>query len=209
MPDQAAQTAPARRRRKEVRPAEITDAAFAAFCEHGYAATRLDDVARRAGIAKGTIYLYFDNKIALFEAVMESKLTETIGAVEALVDDYDGDTTVLLQMLLTKAYANLVQSDAKLILRIIIGESQNFPELRQLYYDVAMKRGLSLLTRVIRRGIDRGELRDGPAAQQPRLIMGPCVMAAIWSMTFDAVEPLDIDRYFAGHVDLLLNGLRA
>lgn len=200
---------PTRRRRKDVRPQEITEAAFAAFCDHGYAATRLDDVAKRAGIAKGTIYLYFENKVRLFEAVMESKLTETIGAVEALVEDYDGDTTVLLQMLLTKAYGNLVQSDAKLILRIIIGESQHFPELRQLYYDIAMKRGLSLLTRVVQRGIARGELRDGPAAQQPRLIMGPCVMAAIWSMTFDEVEPMDIDRYFAGHVDLLLNGLRA
>lgn len=206
---QIADPSPAtRRRRKDVRPQEITDAAFAAFCESGYAATRLDDVARRAGIAKGTIYLYFANKTRLFEAVIEAKLTETIGAVEAMVEDYDGETGVLLQMLLTKAYGNLVQSDAKLILRIIIGESHHFPELREVYYNVAMKRGLALIDRVIQRGIARGDLRDGPAAQEPRLVMGPCVMAAIWSMTFSDVEPLDIDRYFAGHVDLLLNGLR-
>lgn len=199
--------APARRRRKDVRPAEITDAAFAAFCENGYAATRLDDVARRAGIAKGTIYLYFKNKLALFQAVIEAKLVGAMDSVDTLIDAHDGDTAVLIQMLLTKVYDHLVQSDAKLILRIIIGESQHFPELRQAYYDATMKRRDAQMTRIIQRGIARGEFRDGPAAKNCRVIMAPCVTAAIWSMTFNEIEPIDIDSYFAAHVDLLLNGL--
>ena len=197
-----------RQRRKDARPQEIVEAAFEAFCENGFAATRLDEVARRAGIAKGTIYLYFDNKQALFQAVIEEKVTATLSEATELLEGFDGATDILLQMILTKAYTEMVQSPKKQLLRIIIGEGHRFPELRKLYYDTAMRSGLELLDRVVERGIARGEFRKGPAAEYPRLIMAPGILASIWLMTFSDVEELDIDRYFAAHMDLILNGLR-
>ena len=204
------QTAPAkRRRRKDARPQEIVEAAFDEFCAKGFGATRLDDVAARAGIAKGTIYLYFKNKQALFKAVIEATVTASLDEAAALIDGFDGGTDILLQMILTKAYQDLVRSEKKELMRIIIGEGHQFPELRVLYYDVAMRSGLTLLDRVVQRGIDRGEFRKGPAADYPRLIMAPGIMASIWMMTFSEIEDLDLDRYFAAHVDLVLNGLRA
>ena len=166
-------------------------------------------MARRAGIAKGTIYLYFPNKQSLFQAVIEANVTPTLSEASELLDGFDGATDILLQMILTKAYTELVRSQKKQLLRIIIGEGHQFPELRKLYYDVAMRSGLELLDRVVERGIARGEFRKGPAADYPRLIMAPGILASIWMMTFSEVEDLDIDRYFAAHMDLILNGLRA
>lgn len=198
-----------RKRRKSARPGEIVEAAAQSFIEHGYAGTKLDDVARRAGIAKGTIYLYFAAKQDLFEAVIRDTLEPLISGVETMVDSYDGATDILLQMVITKAYENIVKSDARHVMRIIIGEGHKFPELRELYYETSIKHGVALISRVVQRGVDRGEFRPGPATQNPRLIMAPCIMAAIWSMTFDEFAPMDIESFMAGHLDVMLNGLRA
>lgn len=198
-----------RRRRKDARPGEIVEAAFEVFCEHGYGKARVDDVARRAGIAKGTVYLYYPNKQALFQAVIEAKVTSAISQVGGLAEGFKGPSEELLRRMLAKAYENLVLSDAKLIMRIIIGEGHLFPEIQSLYYEVGIKPGMKVLEMVVMRGITRGEFRDGPVREFPRLIMAPGIMAAIWEMTFAASEPIDMDRYFEGHVDMVLNGLKA
>lgn len=209
MQNSHAPEAPQRRRRKTARPAEIVDAAFASFTEHGYAGTKLDAVAKRAGIAKGTVYLYFDTKQDLFEAVIRKEVSSVIGDVEAMVDGYDGPSENLLRQIITHAYTNIVLSDTRYLLRIIIGEGQQFPELRELYYESSIKQATALIGKIMQRGLDRGEFRDGPMTRNPQLLMSPCIMAAIWSMTFDTFEPLDIDHYMAGHIDLMLNGLLA
>lgn len=199
---------PTRSRRKSARPSEIVQAALAEFAAKGYGATRLIDVARRAGIAKGTIYLYFDTKQALFEACILAEVTPMIGGIETLIDTYEGASDVLLQMMLTRAYSELVQSDARVLLRIIMGEGHLFPELRRLHYEMCLQRGLAALQRVIDRGIARGEFREGASREYPKLVMAPCIAAAMWQLSFDDFDPLDLDRYMAGHLDLMMNGIR-
>ena len=179
------------------------------FADKGYGATRLIDVARRAGIAKGTIYLYFDTKQALFEACIRFEVSPMIGGIEQMIDGYEGASDILLQMIVTRAYSELVQSDARVLLRIIIGEGHLFPELRKLHYEIGIKHGIQIIQRVVDRGIARGEFRDGAGAEYPRLVMAPCIAAAIWQMSFDGYDTLDLDRYMAGHLDILLNGIRA
>lgn len=208
MPNSHAPQTPARKRRKTARPSEIVEAAAATFIEHGYAGTKLDAVAKRAGIAKGTIYLYFDTKQDLFEAVIREEVTSVIGDVGAMLEVYEGPTDALLQQVITHAYGTLVKSDARHIMRIIIGEGHQFPELRALYYETSIKEGTAIMSKILRRGVDRGEFRDSPAIAFPHLIMAPCILAAIWSMTFDEFDPLDLDDLMAGHIDVILNGLR-
>ena len=125
-----------------------------------------------------------------------------------MFESYEGSTDILLQMVITRAYENIVNSNARNIMRIIIGEGHHFPELRKLYYETSIKQGVALLSKIIQRGVDRGDFKPGPATENPRLIMSPCIMAAIWSMTFDEFDPVDMDSFIAGHMDVMLNGLR-
>ncbi len=196
-----------RRRRKTARPAEIVSAATATFIEHGYAGTKLDAVAKRAGIAKGTIYLYFDTKQDLFEAVIRQEVESTIGDVEAMIAAFDGPSDMLLRQVIGHAYQDLVLSDTRYLMRIIIGEGHHFPEIRRLYYENTIMRATVMLKHILQRGVDRGEFRDSPIMNHPTMMMSPCFLAAIWSITFAEFAPLDIDSFMASHVDVMLNGI--
>jgi AcrR family transcriptional regulator len=197
-----------RRRRKAARPAEILDAGLAEFAEKGFAATRLDDVAIRAGIAKGTIYLYFPSKEALFEAAIRDRLLGVIEGFSASTDGFEGTTEELLRRLLTLLYARVVGSDAAVLLKVMVAEGNRFPGLVTLYHDTVLSRGLTLIRAILARGIARGEVRDGPAARDPRLIVAPAIVAAIWTLVFAPASPLDRNAFLEGHLDLILNGLR-
>ncbi|MEL6677601.1 MAG: TetR/AcrR family transcriptional regulator [Pseudomonadota bacterium] len=197
-----------RQRRKDARPGEIIQAGLEEFAEMGFAGARLDDVARRAGVAKGTIYRYFENKEALFEAAISSKVRTKQIEIEELVDNFEGSTETLVHMVLTKFYQEMVVSDARILMRIIIAEGHRFPELKKNYYNNVIRNGTRIIGKIVERGIARGEFRQGPIADLPRLIAAPTIMAAIWSLTFDDLEPLDMDKHYAAHVDLLLHGLR-
>jgi AcrR family transcriptional regulator len=196
-----------RRRRKDARPAELVEAALAEFALYGFAATRLEDVARRAGVVKGTIYRYFADKEALFMAVVQSRLRPMVGEIDGFVDSYTGDTRSLLHMMLRMIYAQLVESDLRVMMRIVLGESSNFPQLAAMYHAEMISQGKCTLDRVIARGVARGEVRPGPIADMPMVIVGPAIMATVWKMTFDQFEPLDIDNVIAAHLDLLDHGL--
>jgi AcrR family transcriptional regulator len=204
-----ADIAPRRNRRKTARPAEIVKAATTCFIEAGYGGTKLEDVARKAGIAKGTIYLYFDTKQDLFEAVIRAEVGEVIDDISAMMASYAGPTDKLLRMVILRAYETIVKSNARFIMRIIVGEAQQFPELRQLYYESSIKHGNAAMAKVLQRGVERGEFRAGAATAHPQLIMSPCLTAAIWSMTFADFDAIDMDSYIDGHIDLMLAGLRA
>ena len=197
-----------RQRRKAARPGEIIQAGLDEFAENGFSAARLDDVARRAGVAKGTIYRYFDNKEALFEAAVGSKVHSKQAEIENLVDSFEGSTETLVHIVLTKLYEELVRSDAKILMRIIIAEGHRFPDLKKSYYDTVICNGTRIISKIVKRGIDRGEFRKGPVEDLPRLIAAPTMMAAIWALTFEDLEPIDVDRHYAAHVDLLFHGLR-
>jgi AcrR family transcriptional regulator len=196
-----------RRRRKEARPSEIIEAGFAEFAEKGFAAARLEDVAARAEIAKPTIYLYFPSKEALFEAVVRDRLVGAMEGFEASHLGFEGPTEVLLRNLLRVLYDRLIGGGAIALLRIIIAEGGRFPHLVTLYHEVAMARGMAVIGAILERGIARGEIRPGPAASDPRVVVAPAIVAALWTQLFAHASPLDREAYREAHLDLVLNGL--
>ena len=171
----AAPARPPRRRRKAERAGEIVAAGLAHFAEHGYAHTRLEDVAARAGIAKSTLYLYFENKEALFRATVAAHVTSTFEDMDAHVAAWEGGTEALLAAVLRKAYEGLVQPDNLALLRIIVAEGERFPELRRAFYESEMTAGKAIIEAVLARGVARGEFADGPALEFPRLVVAPVV----------------------------------
>ncbi len=199
--------AASRKRRKEARPGEIIEACLLEFADKGYAATRLDDVAKRAGVAKGTIYRYFDDKQAFFLAAMQSNAIPTIGLLEKFITDYDGSTRDLLKQLFHVIHTKLVHGDLQILMRIIITEGRHFPELTQLYFDEGVSKGQVIIQRIVERGIERGEIRNDAAAQMPNIILAPAIMAVIWNMTFGKIQPMDPQDFLEAHIDLVLNGL--
>ena len=200
-------TARKRTRRKDARPAEILDAGLAEFGEKGFAGARLEDVARRAGIAKGTIYLYYGSKEALFEAAVRDRLVATIDDLSATAGRFEGSTEALLSTLLGRIYDELVGTDSIVLLKVLVAEGNRFPSLVALYREVALARGMALVSAIVARGVARGEIRPGPAAGDPRIVMAPTIAAAIWTILFGREAPLDREAFLAAHLDLLANGL--
>lgn len=198
-----------RKRRKEARPAELIEAGLAEFSLRGFAATRLDDVAKRAGVAKGTIYRYFADKEALFLAAVQSRAIPVLGELDGFVEAFHGSTRDLLHLLLRTVYARLVDTDLKVLMRIIIAEGQNFPGLTAVYHREVISRGQALLARIVARGVSRGEITPSPVSDLPIVIMAPAIMSAIWKMTFDVHEPIATDRFIEAHFTLLDRGLLA
>ncbi len=197
-----------RRRRKEARPAEIIQAGLLEFAEKGFAAARLEDVAARAGIAKGTIYRYFESKEALFEAALLSRVTPVLDGVDAAVDAFPGSSEDLLRLLFTRIYSEMVGSDLHILLRVIIADGSRFPKISEAYYRRILSKGRALLSRIVERGVARGEFRAGAAADLPMVAIAPALMAAIWRMTFERFDLIPPERFLAAHLDLVLNGLR-
>jgi AcrR family transcriptional regulator len=205
--DGAGPSNPPRRRRKEARPGELVEAGLAEFAVRGFAATRLDDVARRAGVAKGTIYRYFENKEALFIAAVRSRVTSVLADAGDAVDAYPGPTSDLLRGLIETLHLRLVDSDLRVLIRIVIAESGNFPGLAETYHAETVAKGRAVLERIVRRGIARGEFRAGPATDLPIVLMAPAMMAAIWKMTFESFDPVATRRFLDAHLDLVLNSI--
>jgi AcrR family transcriptional regulator len=198
---------PRRQRRKEARPAELIAAGLQEFAQHGYAATRLDDVARRAGVAKGTIYRYFADKEALFLAAVRMEVGPVFETITGFVEGFPGTTRELLRLVFEVIHRQLVDSELRVLIRIILAEGQRFPVLTELYYRETISKGRALLERIVSRGISRGEVREGAAAALPIVIIAPALMAAIWRMTFDRHAPISSDAFLAAHLDLVFDGL--
>jgi AcrR family transcriptional regulator len=196
-----------RQRRKEARPAELVEAGLKEFALNGFAATRLEDVARRAGVAKGTIYRYFDDKEALFLSAMHLRVTPLFDQIAGFVDTFPGSTRDLLTIVFRIAHEQMVDSDLRTLMRVVIAEGERFPSLTEHYYQESVAKGRALIERIIRRGIARGEVRPGAAAELPLVVMAPAIMAAIWRMTFDRHAPVGREAFLAAHLDLVFDGL--
>lgn len=198
---------PRRQRRKQARPAEIIEAGLMEFAARGFAGTKMEDVARRAGVAKGTIYLYFPDKQSLFTAAVRSRVVPLIGEVEEQIKCFPGPTDALLKFTIETIHAQVVNSDFKVLIRMIIAEGQNFPELVDLYYQETVAKGRAMLSAIVKRGIARGEFRESAIAQVPEVLIGPAIMAVIWSLTFQRIAPLDLKAVAAAHVEMALKGV--
>ena len=197
-----------RKRRKEDRPSELTAAALELFVEKGYAATRLDDVAAHAGVSKGTLYLYFDSKEALFKAVVEEGIVPVLAAGEQEILGFRGTSSELLRKLLTGWWQQIGATRLAGIPKLIIAESRNFPEVAQFYHDSVIVRGRAVLRSVLQRGIDRREFRPLDVETAIDVIFSPLLMLAVWrsSLAFCGrhAEP---EAFLATHFDLLIQGL--
>jgi AcrR family transcriptional regulator len=199
-------------RRKDARPGEILDAALELFVEKGFAATRLEDVAQRAGVSKGTVYLYFDSKEELFKSVIRSGIVRAIEEAEELVSGYEGSSAELLQQIYAGWWQNIGGTRLSGIPKLMISEAQNFPELARFYYEEVVQRGSRLFGRAIQRGIDGGEFRRVNVDYAVRAMVSPLIMRAILEHSFlpcAGPEDFDVPAYFKHTLELVLDGLRA
>lgn len=191
------------------RPGEILAAAFDEFKQRGYAATRLEDVAKRVGVSKGTIYIYFQNKEELFRAVVQSVVTPTFDRIREVAEGFEGTTEALLQRYLETLYAEVCDnSKARGLLRLLIAESETFPELTEVYHREVMARGNSVVAAILQRGIDRGEFRADVPVQTPEIVIAPVMMLAMHRMLFGERHPIDVAPYMKSHIAMALAGLR-
>jgi AcrR family transcriptional regulator len=185
-------------------------AALASFAERGFAATRLEDVAARAGISKGTLYLYFNGKEELFEAVVRATLVPNLERLEALTATFEGPSGVLLERLLL-TIGGVVDSRVGAIPKLVIAEAGNFPDLARFYLDEVVRRGLRLIGTILRRGIERGEFRQIDVDHTVFCVIAPMLIAALWKNSLEPHDdaPLDAQALARAHLDLLLRGLEA
>lgn len=200
---------PPRRRRKDERPGEIATAALRVFAEKGFAAARLEDVAERAGTSKGTIYLYYPTKEALFEAVVRDAFGPVLQRSGEAVVNPDMTCEQVLRFVIGTMYREIVGTERREILRMLIAESSRFPALVEFYHREAISRGKALMRAVLARGVASGEFRPTLAAEYPEVVMAPVVLAGIWTLVFQHVEPLKLDAYIDAHLELVLNALRS
>ncbi len=198
-----------RKRRKEARPGELIEAGLKEFAEKGFAATRLEDVAKRAGVAKGTIYRYFESKEALFEAAVRSRIAPVMLDAERLVDASAESAETLLRQVIEIAYAQVLATDAIVLARILVAEGGRFPDLLAMHHREVIQKGQALIGKIIARGVASGEFRASAATELPMIAFGPAVMAAIWRLTFDALQPIPLERFRDAHIALALDGLKA
>src|SRR5579862_2613558 len=160
-----------RRRRKAERPHEILEAAFTEFSRNGYATTTLDQIAERAGVTKGTIYVYFENKEHLFISMVREITKAALDTVHEMFATHDGSTADLLRAQFSFIYQHIVEDKRRReVVRMLIAEAPRFPELADRYYEEIHRPCLDLLKRAIQRGIDRGEIRSGAIIDCPQVI---------------------------------------
>ncbi len=195
-------------RRKEARPDEILDAALQIFTEKGFSATRMIDVARQAGISKGTLYRYFASKEAIFCEVVKQRITPQLDQVESQVEHFTGTQADLLKQLITGWWMGVACTSLSAIPKIIVAESGNFPELAEFFTHNVVVRSRRLFTRVIKKGIETGEFRPLEAETVARLIIAPLVQATIW---MHSLRPYDEEtgtqNYLQLHTEFMLNNL--
>ncbi|MEO0484505.1 MAG: TetR/AcrR family transcriptional regulator [Pseudomonadota bacterium] len=197
------------RRRKDARPAEIIAAGISEFEEYGFRGANLARIAKKAGIAKGTIYLYFPSKEALFLAAIETHISSVMGESEAGLAEVEGTTQELLTQLLRNLYARFVHGEAQALFHILLSEGDRMPGVISDYHAMTVQRGGTLLKNILARGVERGEVTPGPALETPHVVIAPAVYFAVHTIMFKNTQPLDYDKYFEAHLDLLVRGVLA
>jgi AcrR family transcriptional regulator len=197
-----------RRRRKAERPQEILEAAFVEFSRNGYAMTTLDQIAEGAGVTKGTIYVYFENKEHLFISMVREITKATLDTVHEMLETHEGTTADLLRAQFSFIYQHIVEDRRRReVLRMLIAEAPRFPELADRYHQEILRPCLDMLRQAIQRGMDRGEFRNSAIIDLPQIVIAPIALVDLWMMMFDDRQPLDMKAYFNAHLDLVLNGL--
>ena len=199
-----------RKRRKEARPGEIVDAARDEFVAKGFREARIDDIAARAGVSKGLVYVYFPSKEALFEAVIRSTVLPFIDHAAALIAaDQTTPAPMQLRMLIGTLYRELVNTDRRRLLHMILAEGTRFPEMARFYHAEVLTKARAILRALIERGVERGEFAASALSTYPEIIFGPALVAAMWKLLFEPYEPIDTNAYMDAHLDAMLRALAA
>ncbi|MCW7538259.1 TetR/AcrR family transcriptional regulator [Aquabacterium sp. A7-Y] len=205
---------PARRRRKEARPQELLDAALDLFVEKGFAATKIDDVAARAGVSKGTVYLYFPSKEELLKAVIRHNLSLTIAQGDNIVSNFEGSTPDLMRLVTHTWWERVGETQASGIFKLIITEVRNFPDLAEFYQAEVIEPGHRLLAKLLQRGVDRGEFRVTNLLDTAHSFIFPMLMLALHKHSIGAFPchitgeiAEDPRRFISNHTELMLRGL--
>jgi AcrR family transcriptional regulator len=195
-------------RRKQDRPQEITEAAFEAFAENGYAATRVEEVAKRAGVSKGLMYLYFKTKEELFKAVVKSVVIRRVDQLIANVASTELSSEDFIRGPLLSFMQQIPGSPVAIVIRLLISEGPRHPDLVDYYYDNVVAKALAAISGFVERGIERGEFRQSAVTELPHLFLAPVMLSIIWGIIFKD-QQLDTDRFIATQIDMLLTQIKA
>lgn len=196
-------------RRKDARPQELLAAAIDLFVERGFASTRLEDVARRAGVSKGTLYLYFENKEELFKAVVRNSIVPVIGEAELSIAEFEGHSADLLRMIARAWWQRLGATKASGIIKLVWAEGGNFPDVAQFYQEEVIKRGTRMISGMLERAVERGEFRPMDVTQMTQVLIAPMLMLITWKHSMAPCDSgaLDPDAFLDTFLDVALNGL--
>jgi len=209
MPTRTRRPKPRWQRRKDARPEEIISAALEVFADRGFAATTLEDIARKAGVTKGTIYLYFENKEALFKALIRGTIVPVIAQGEAIAQAFTGSARDLFEKLVREYWRLVGETSLSSIPRLMIAEAGNFPQLARFYYQEVITRGHRLMAGVLQRGIKAGEFKQVDLAVATKLAMAPLMHAVVARKAFAHCMPegFDVPTYLDTHIELFLHGI--
>ena len=194
-----------RAEKSEARRQAIVKAALEEFCARGFAATRLDDVAARAGVAKGTIYLHFDDKEALFREIVGTMLVPLVAVLEEAPPP-DIPIREVLGHFFDLFVREIFSTQRRNVLRLVMTEGPRFPELAEFYYRNVVERAIVAMRALLARAKARGELANDTLIRFPQLVIAPGLVAIIWSGLFDKFAPLDVDAMMRAHLDMVLEG---
>jgi AcrR family transcriptional regulator len=196
-------------RRKDARPQELLAAALDLFVERGFASTRLEDVARRAGVSKGTLYLYFTNKEELFKAVVRDSIVPVIGAAEDSIAGFDGHSADLLRSVLSNWWQRLGATKASGLSKLMMAEAGNFPDIACFYQEEVIARGTRMISSLLERAIARGEFRPVDIPITTQVLIAPMLMLTTWKHSVGPCEQSQLDplAFLDAFLDMALHGL--
>jgi AcrR family transcriptional regulator len=203
------ETKPRWERRKDARPQELLAAALDLFVERGFASTRLEDVARRAGVSKGTLYLYYENKEELFKAVVRNSIVPAIGEAEVSIAEFDGPSADLLRSVIHSYWQRLGATKASGIIKLVTAEAGNFPELALFYQEEVIKRGARMFSSMLERAIARGEFRQVDVNMMTQVLIAPMLTLITWKHSVGPCDRAQLDpmAFLDTFLDVTLHGL--
>jgi TetR/AcrR family transcriptional regulator len=197
-------------RRKDARPGELLDAALDLFVAKGFAATRVEEVAARAGVSKGTLFLYFKSKEDLFEAVVRENIGNQISQGMAEIDTFPGTTTEMLKFAMFAWWERVGNTKASGISKLVMSEASNFPALANFYQETVVKPGRQLIRTILQRGVDRGEFRTLNMDYAVFSVIAPLMFLTMWKHSWGMCSvdaPIDPQSYIDSQADIIVNGV--
>lgn len=202
-------TKPRWERRKDARPQELLAAALDLFVERGFASTRLEDVAKRAGVSKGTLYLYFTNKEELFKAVVRENIVPALGEAEDMISTFEGHSADLLRCVIMGWWERVGATKASGIIKLVMAEAGNFPELAAFYQEEVIIRSSVMMAGMFQRGVTRGEFRPVDVEVMTQVLIAPMLMLITWKHSIGPCNQGNLDpmAFIESFLDMALHGL--